>query len=171
MLGDRAYYKEEQSPILNLFNCSSEKNSSHFTSARILSVLLINRSESSSEGRGYIELSRVIGFMGEVFDNVRDLTYTFDRLLKRQLIEVNTRSTETVAGASHVRVTSAGWYYLRHLSRNFAYLDLVLQDTPISDDNLVRSLRQSVYDVNTLSDREQEKIPRMQVRFNRAKNF
>ncbi|HPJ81897.1 MAG TPA: hypothetical protein PL103_06735, partial [Saccharofermentans sp.] len=109
MLQDRAYYKEDQSPILNIYNCTSEKNSSHFTAMRVLSLLLERRSETSPEGRGYVELSGVIGIFADIFDNVRDLTTTLDRLVNRQLVEVNTRSTLTVKGASHVRVTAAGW--------------------------------------------------------------
>ena len=171
ILEDRAYYKEDESPILNLFNCSSERNSSHFTGLRLLSLLLSHRSESNPEGRGYVDLGRAVGLFADAFDNVRDLSITLDRLLSKQLIEVNTRATHTVAGASHVRITAAGWYYLRYLARTFAYLDLVLQDTPLNDDKLERYLRQSVYDVNNLADKEQEKYERMQVRFNRTQNF
>lgn len=171
MLQDRAYYKEDQSPMFNLFNCTSERNSSHFTAMRVLVLLLDHRGESNPEGRGYVELGRAVGFLADAFDNVRDISVTLDRLVSRQLIEANTRSPSTVSGASHVRVTAAGWYYLRYLAQTFAYLDLVLQDTPLNDDAAERSLRQSVYDVNNLADREQEKEERMKVRFNRTQLF
>ena len=46
MLGDRRYYKESNSPVMNLFDCGLEKNSSHFTSLRILKLLLQHRGES-----------------------------------------------------------------------------------------------------------------------------
>jgi len=39
MLGERKYYKESSSPILNLFDCGIERNSSHFTALRILELL------------------------------------------------------------------------------------------------------------------------------------
>jgi AAA ATPase domain len=168
MLQDRAYYKEDQSPILNLFNCTSERNSSHFTGLRVLKLLLHHRGETSPQGKGYVDLGRVVGFFAETFDDVRDIIVTLDRLVNKQLIEVNTRATHTVSGASHIRVTAAGWYYLRYLSETFAYLDLVLQDTPLNDGNLEKAVRQSVYDVNNLADKEQEKYDRMQVRFNRT---
>jgi len=113
----------------------------------------------------------MVGFFGEMFDNIRDLSVTLDRLVNRQVIEVNTRSTITVTGASHVRVTAAGWYYMRYLSKTFAYLDLILQDTPLNNEDLERFLRQSVYDVSNLSDPEREKFERMQVRFNRTQLF
>ena len=52
MLGDRRYYNEDQSPIMNLFNVGAQRNSSHFTGCRLIKVLLAHRSESSPEGAG-----------------------------------------------------------------------------------------------------------------------
>lgn len=171
MLQDRAYYRESKSPILNLFNSTAEKNSSHFTTMRLLDFLLARRGESTREGQGYVELSRLVSYFGEVFDNVADVRTTLDRMLNKQLVEVNTRSTETIDRASHIRVTAAGWYYLRYLAISFAYLDLILQDTPLNDEALVEELRKSVLEVNNLSDREQEKSLRMKVRFGRTQRF
>lgn len=171
MLQERSYYREDQSPILNLFNCTSERNSSHFTALRIISYLLEHRSVSNPEGRGYVELGGVVGLFADAFDNVRDLTITMDRLVSYQLIEVNTRSMATVSGASHVRVTAAGWYYIKYLANTFAYLDLVLQDTPLNGKRLEECLKQSVYEVNNLADYEKDKQQRIQVRFNRTQLF
>ncbi len=56
MLGDRKYYKGEASPIMNLFDCGSDRNSSHFTCLRILKALSLRRAESSREGQGYVEI-------------------------------------------------------------------------------------------------------------------
>src|SRR5205814_2229128 len=47
MLGERQYYKEESSPVLNIFNCTGEKNSSHFPARRVLAILLTKRGETS----------------------------------------------------------------------------------------------------------------------------
>ncbi len=127
--------------------------------------------KSNPEGRGYVDLARIIGFFADTFDNVQDVTTTLNRLVASQLIEANTRSLTSVLGASHVRVTAAGWYYARHLAHKFAYLDLVLQDTPLDDSQLERTLRQSVYEVNNLGDRETDKEERMRVRFNRTQIF
>ena len=130
MLGDRAIYKEDQSPISNLFNVGPEPNSSHFTACRVIAALMRRRGESTREGRGYVELSKLYIEFESVYDNTEDLIATLNRLVTRHLVEPNTRSTENVDGASHVRVTSAGWFFYRYLVETFAYLDLVLQDTP-----------------------------------------
>ncbi len=133
MLGDRKYYKEIASPILNVFDCGIERNSSHFTALRLLRFLVKCRGQNTVEGRGYFDIGRAAAAFEDVFDNSEDFEKTLDRLVQRQLVEVNTRSIESAAAASHVRVTSAGWYYHRRLAQSFVYLDLVLQDTPLNN--------------------------------------
>jgi hypothetical protein len=171
MLGDRRFYNEDQSPIMNLFNVGAQRNASHFTGWRLIRVLLAHRSESSSEGRGYVSLALLLNDFEERFDNRDDVLSTLTRLLNRRLIESNTRSSETLEGVSHVRVTSAGWYYCRYLICTFAYLDLVLQDTPLDDPDVERYLRDSVYRVDNMSDREDEKIRRVNTRCERVDRF
>jgi hypothetical protein len=171
MLGDRRYYKDESSDILNVFDCGAERNSSHFTSLRVIHALSGRRGESTREGQGFVEISKVAGMSEDVFDNREDVVRTLNRLVVRQLIESNTKSVETITGASHVRITSAGWYYARYLVRSFSYLDLVLQDTPVDDPNVEARLRAAVEEVGNLADREDEKLVRMQVRFRRVRDF
>ncbi len=171
MLGDRKYYKDEASPIMNLFDCGSERNSSHFTCFRILKALSLRRGESSREGQGYVEISPFLSKSEDIFDNKQDFVRSMERLLKPQLIEANTKSTESIVGASHVRLTSAGWYYFTYLVKSFAYLDLVLQDTPINDDSVVQSLTSLLGQVDNLSDGEGSKVERTQVRFRRVRDF
>lgn len=96
---------------------------------------------------------------------------SLNRLVGRQLIEANTKSTETISGASHARVTSAGWYYSTFLVKAFYYLDLVLQDTPLDDTESARKLKTYVEQVDNLSDREEQKLDRMRVRVARVRAF
>jgi len=171
MLEDRMYYKESESPIMNLFDCGTEKNSSHFTCLRILLLLMAYRSQSTKQGQGYMEIAKAESLFEDIFNNREDFIRSANRLLAKQLIEVNTRSTEDIIGASHVRITSAGWYYYRFLVNSFCYLDLVLQDTPLNDIAVRNSLCDSVYNVNNLYGREDHKIERLQERFLRVENF
>jgi hypothetical protein len=171
MLGDRKYYKESQSPIMNLFDCGTERNSSHFTSARLLQSLAARRNQSSREGDGYIPVGDLLRESEEVFDNLEDAVRTLSRLVARQLVEVNTRSTESIEGAEYVRLTSAGWYYRSFLMSSFCYLDLVLQDTPIDDPGTLGVLTESVRQVDNLSDKAELKLVRMDARFERVQAF
>jgi hypothetical protein len=171
MLGERRYYKDQASFIGNVFDCGAERNASHFTALRVIRALLLRRGESSREGQGFVEIGQLVSMSEDIFDNREDLLRALTRLVSRQLVETNTKSTDTIAGASHVRVTSAGWYYSRFLVRAFSYLDLVLQDTPLNDAAVERNLRAYVEQVDNLSDREDQKLERMQVRFSRVKEF
>lgn len=171
MLGDRKYYKESESPILNLFETGSEPNSSHFTSVRLLNILLAHRGDRSREGQGYVGIERIANVFEGYFDNRRDFIKSLERMVARQLVELNTRSLETIADATEMRVTAAGWYFVRHLMHRFAYLDLVLQDTPLDDSGTEKALRESVFEVDNLSDPESEKLPRVKARFRRVHLF
>ncbi len=171
MLGDRRYYKESESPIMNVFDCGSERNSSHFTTLRLLSLLLAHRGESSPEGQGYVDIGRITAAFEDRFDNREDCLRSLERLVTRQLAETDTRSSASLKGANQVRVTSAGWYFVRFLISRFAYLDLVLQDTPISNDEVEADLRRSVEAVDNLGDREEEKLQRIEARFDRVGKF
>lgn len=171
MLGDRRYYKESASPIINVFECGAQKNASHFTGIRLLNLLLSFRGQSTSEGHGYLDLARAATLFEDVFDNKEDFITTADRLVRRQLIETNTRSTEGTLGASHVRVTSAGWYLARYLVRSFPYLDLVLQDTPLDDYEVFEALKEAVFKVDNLTDKEDDKLERLETRFGRVDTF
>ncbi|GAC1526591.1 MAG: hypothetical protein NVS3B1_16150 [Marmoricola sp.] len=171
MLGDRKYYREAQSPVMNLFDCGAQRNASHFTAVRLLRYLAGRRGESTPQGQGYVPIANVVGAFEDVFDNLEDVTRTLNRLVTRQLVEVNTRSTESIDGAEFVRLTSAGWYYDAELVHSFAYLDLVLQDTPLDDEQVVESLKRSVFDVDNLGDKEENKLERMDTRFARVDTF
>ncbi len=171
MLGERRYYKESASPILNLFDCGVERNSSHFTALRILLLLTHYRGQNTPEGRGYLAIGKTISIFEETFDNREDVIRTMNRLLSHSLVEVDTRSPDTIEDASYIRITSAGWYYLTRLVRSFVYLDLVLQDSPVNSEALMKDLRDSVYQVNNLNDPEQDKIQRINARFDRVERF
>ena len=50
-------------------------------------------------------------------------------------------------------------------------MDLVLQDTPFNSKQVAEDLKQSVYLVDNLSDREEDKVERVEARFNRVEVF
>ena len=136
----------------------------------ILTVLIQHRGRTTPEGQGYVDVALLFQFE-DVFANEDDFVSTMNRLVRRHLVETNTRSTESIDGASHVRVTSAGWYFIRYLAQSFAYLDLVLQDTPLNDVAVLKLLKDSVYQVSNLGDNEEDKLDRVRARFVRVGLF
>ncbi len=123
ILGDRKFFKDSVSKIINLFEISQRKNSSHFTSIRLLSLLLSYHNISNSEGRGFISINEIIDTFIDIFDNEMDIKFTMNRLLSKQLIQLDTRSLQTIEKSNFVRITSAGYYYYKYLIRSFTYLD------------------------------------------------
>ena len=67
------------------------------------------------------------------------------------LIEFDNQSRTDLDNASYVKITHSGKYYLSDLIYEFAYLDSIAVDTPISDKSLIRLLRHLVNenDINT----------------------
>lgn len=171
ILGDWRYYKDSRSKIINLFDCGADKNSSHFTSIRLLLLLLAHVNESSSEGRGYVNIEKVFASFLDVFDNEKDLNRAVLHLLRKQLIQLDTRSVDTFEGAGYMRISSAGWYYYKYLVRAFAYLDLVFQDTPLNEPELAKKLKNLVIDVDEIADVQAFMPERMELRFERVGAF
>jgi hypothetical protein len=168
MVDDRYYYSDSKSKILNVFNCSSEKNSSHFTTIRVLNYLQARESIASNEGSGYVNIDTILNFFEEIFDNRGDVVWTCNNMLNRSLIETNTKTTEVIDNSSHIRITSAGKYYY-FLIRKFVYLDLVLIDTPIDDDNIRDKLFRISIDIEKIPDHE--KYSKTIQRFDRTELF
>lgn len=134
ILGDYRYYKESRSFIMNVFNVSDKRHSSHFTTLRILNYLALTHG-SSRDKEGFASLQDLLTNIVDIFDNEQDCLVNIYRLiaLRRQLIELDTRRTDTLEGASSIRITSAGLYYLKFFVNSFSYLDLVWHDTPFND--------------------------------------
>ena len=156
---------------MNVYHCSNHKSGSHFTAIRLLTYLKNRLNHQSSEGQGYIDISTTMTYFEEIFNNLQDLVYTCDRLLRSNLIEVNTRQTDTIQTSSHMRLTGAGNYYLTFLSSQFVYLDNVLYDTPISDISVVRELHNLHKKVVSLGDYDSSKSEKMKTRFSMVDLF
>jgi hypothetical protein len=92
MLGDRRYYRDQASAIMNVFDCGAERNSSHFTCLRIIYALSLRRGESTREGQGFVEIAQLVSASEDVFDNREDVLRSLNRLVIKQLIEADTKS-------------------------------------------------------------------------------
>jgi hypothetical protein len=134
MLGEFRFYKESRSPIVNMFNITRNNNSSHFTALRILKYLHAY-ADNTNANSGFVNLHALINDMADVFDNEEDCRITIENLitLEKQLIELDSRRTDSLEGASEIRITTSGIYYIEYLIKSFSYLDLVWHDTAFTD--------------------------------------
>lgn len=135
-LESRLYYKHDVSLIHNLFY-PSPKNRNHFTKIRILNYLF-DEAEVQSFKDYFIQFDGVFrtfekaGYSEDII--IDELTI----LLDQKLIETSSLSSDIeegmkVSNKEGVKITQSGIYYIKTLINTFNYLDLVLQDTPIFD--------------------------------------
>jgi hypothetical protein len=139
-LGNRRYYSEETSFLMNIFEID-EFSKSHFLKLKILHYAEDRASIESPLERGFITINELLRHAYDVFIPREAIEGSLLDLARYGLILLNTRSRKDLDGASHFRITECGSYFLHVLPTRFSYLDLVLADTPIADLNLVDKLR------------------------------
>jgi KaiC/GvpD/RAD55 family RecA-like ATPase len=131
-LGDNRNYQSELSPILNLFTISDESRPSHFTKIRILELLFFRRNRSDATfGVGFFRTEDLKKNLEVIGASESDVMESLKLLSTYALVENDIYDVRVISDA--YRITPAGRYYIRYLALRFAYLDLVLQDTPICE--------------------------------------
>jgi hypothetical protein len=74
------------------------------------------------------------------FRTADDFVASADRMLSAGLVESEPPRAQSVGATIALRLCPTGSYYWAFLVRSFAYLDLVLADTPLHDEQLARTL-------------------------------
>ncbi len=134
-LDDNRFYNGDRNPLVNLYALSDDTRPSHFTKLRILEFLYFNRNRTTTFGLGFVPTEMLQREFLNMGSSELDFTESLKTLSQYSLVENDTYVTGVV-GRSY-RITASGRYYINHLSCKFAYLDLVLQDTPIADPHIV----------------------------------
>ena len=159
ILGSRRFYRSSVGHVVNVFKQSDAQSASHVTACRILARLSAAEGVSSPHGEGFVEVGTLLREYRESFGFADDLVQWSAELLRRNLIESEPPRVPDMRHADAIRVTASGAYYWRYLVRAFAYVDLVLVDTPIADMQLARRLAGLVGKAN------------MTVRFERVRSY
>ena len=140
ILGEHKYYSQDKSQLMNVFDFDTSLTDSHSGCLRVLRYLLNRNNKKSLIGRGYVAINELIA-SGEEVSIRRGVIYDLLlRLSHFNLVEFDNQSKTDVSGASYVKITHAGRYYLLNLIYEFVYLDSVLIDSPISDESLAELL-------------------------------
>jgi GTPase SAR1 family protein len=133
--GDTEHYDPDASPLANLFNISQPDGREHFLLA--LLIAFIDSSGDRSGTEGWVKADDTYSFAQKSGFSPDQIAWSIDRAAKKRLIERSPRGGEA-GGHEHMRVTSAGVYTARMLAGMFAYVDAVVDDTPIVDANYRR---------------------------------
>ncbi len=139
LYGDYMHFDSNRSPFINLFDIKNADPIEHFLRISILQYL----SKIPSEGatKGYIKLNDFIPYLamlGYPFSiSIESINILIEKHYLRKPVEEESELLET----DKVRITSLGRYHLYNLVSVFQYLDAVLIDTPILDDNIRDSIK------------------------------
>ncbi|MGA2468535.1 MAG: hypothetical protein ABSH06_29860 [Thermodesulfobacteriota bacterium] len=141
ILGEYRYYMQNRSHIMNVFDFDTSATDSHYNLLRILKYLLNRFNKRSLIGRGYVPIQELISAANEVFIKKEVIRDSLLRLSNFNLVEYDNQSKTDIDTAAFAKITTAGKYYLSELIYEFAYLDPLFIDTPISNLATQQSLR------------------------------
>lgn len=140
ILGSRKYYRSDVSHFVNVFKQSGALAASHLTAVRVLARLSAGEGVASAHGEGFVSAADLLKEFRDSFGFADDLVQWTGELLGRNLVESEPPRVHDVRHSDALRITPAGLYYWRYLVRSFAYVDLVLVDTPIASLETARKL-------------------------------
>jgi len=147
--GDHEHYSPATSDIMNLFDISTPDGREHYLSPILLSQL--DRWAQHSTTDGFVPVSDIYAYAQGVGFNPYQIDWAIRRLLRYNLIELPTkeREPERPVPTSHYRITTTGSYYVRILIRQFTYVDAMVVDIPVVDEDQ----RDKIADVDAITDR------------------
>jgi hypothetical protein len=142
-LDSNFYYETNKSKIVNLFY-PSKSNRNHFTKIRILNLLHL-KLKNSSKRKEYFLISEITNEFikaGYTIDIIEEeLQELFDyKLISTSEYSEDVEEETKIDTNSMISITSTGVYYIKSLIGRFHYIDLILQDTPIYDDEFYKEL-------------------------------
>ena len=146
LFGDGVYYDPEASPIANLFNITQPDGREHF-----LLPLLLSQVQTLGERvgeDGYVTADDLYSFAQHLGFNVDQIAASLEHAVLTRLLDVAPRYSRD-RPRLHYRITTVGAYITRILLAYFAYVDAVIVDTPIVDEQY----RGLISDIHTLPER------------------
>jgi hypothetical protein len=139
MFGDNVYYDPTRSDIANLFDVTNVDRKEHF----LLPLTIGTVSSIGTADEGFIETAKVydqlqaLGFTPEQIDS------SIVRGYRKKLIEASGRRIPYPAQGmpQALRTTTVGLYHINRLCRMFTYVDAMLVDVPIFDQQVRESIK------------------------------
>lgn len=146
---DNIHYSPSNSEIINIFDVRNYKCNEHFILLIFLSIL--DEYSKNSRNDGFIRIDELYnsmqgtGYTTKQIDSVLNIAYSkrlFETSQKGDLIDQNNSEL-------NIRVTNLAIYHLRFLINSFTYVDAMIVDTPIFDENF----RRDIHNVTSINER------------------
>ncbi len=136
--GDHEYYDPAASPIANLFDISMPDGREHFLLEIILAY--VERTSASGAEEGFVETQKIYDFCQGLGFQPSQINLAIERARRKWLLEPGARFSDPL-GTRNYRITTVGAYTANSLIRYVAYVDAMVVDTPIVDDDVRRQIR------------------------------
>jgi len=145
MFGDSEHYHPDQSPISNIFDVSSFDAKEHFLLPITIGILAATE-RSRLEG-GFVETSKL-------YEHLQGLSFTPDQIdlaiargFKKKLLETAARRIPEPGHSipQALRATNVGRYHIERLCNSFVYVDAIVVDTPIFENDIRNLIRDERY--------------------------
>lgn len=149
--GDNSYYDPQRSPIANIFDITTLDGKEHF----LLAILIdyINHAMFSAGAEGFVEAPKIYEYGQMAGFTESQINSAILRGLQNNMVESETRDIPAGNGLvllpRLLRATTVGLYHVTKLIRTFVYIDAVVLDTPILDDEV----RSRIKDVENIDER------------------
>jgi len=141
ILGDYSHYVPNSSLAMNVFDTQTADRKEHFLCLMIVSYFLAGSTVKDRDG--FIHTKKIVEEMQKWGFLPAQTESALRRLTNKRLIETTERITfeEDLVGLigeipEGFRPTSIGAYHVRRWAANFAYLDAMVFDTPIFDQDI-----------------------------------
>ena len=145
-LNNKLYYDHEISALNNLFY-PADNSKDHFIKIRVLSYL-DKKLTSQGDSDRFDSVNNIVALFTNYGYRANIILKEVFALLKTGQIESDQLISDTdwkelASTTINICITAKGHYYINEIINKFFYLDLVLQDTPIFNQELFAELRAS----------------------------
>lgn len=141
MYNDNEYYNAQDSPIINIFDITSNDRKEHYL--LMLLILIIDKLGKSGGNEGFISIDIVKERLNSLGFLDSQINQAIARAVTKKLIEYSKQND------NNYRVLPSGVYSATKLPIMFAYVDSIIIDTPICDEDV----RSKIHVVTSIQER------------------
>jgi hypothetical protein len=150
LYGDYMHYDPSVSPFINLFDLRHGDPSEHFMNFLILHYLA--KFPQESPDRGYESIGQLLLYMSTLGYSFNTALEGIKALMGKLCVRRPVDADSSLQESDKVRISSFGRYHLFSLASDFQYLDAMIIDTPILDEE-IRNKMADVSDINLRLER------------------
>lgn len=149
IFGDNIYYSPDNSDIVNLLDVRSSDVKEHFIIPFLLGLLL--DFSRNNRNQGFVPLEDVYTFLQRLGYTPDQIDSNLNFMYSKGLFETSEKGNtiETENSVLRIRITNLGAYHLTFLINSFTYIDAILVDVPIFDEEF----RGKISNVERIDDR------------------